>query len=149
MTHQQTVISEQLITTFFPKQFLAAIQLNPDTSEAVSPSTPAPAIALDLQLTPKLRIAREKLQMADGPQILKILAYLRISCNLMRQMAGTPQTASAQDSMSYSELVKALVAYDRAWWTGCTINSTGCLRSPDAVVDGLLSTIEEFHQIYG
>lgn len=149
MTHQQTVISEQLIATFFPKQFLAAIQLTPDPSETVSPATHASAIASDLQLAPKLRLAREKLQMTDGPQILKVLAYLRISCNLMRQMPGTPQTISAQDPISYSELVKALVAYDRDWWTSCTINSTGCLRSPDAVVDRLLSTIEEFHQMYG
>lgn len=165
MPHQQTVISEQLINTFFPKQFLATIQSTPDTSEAVSSPTPAstpdtseavfsptPAstIVPHTKLAQKLRTAREKLQLADGPQVLKVLAYLRISCNLMRQMQSTPlQMSSAQDlTLIYSELVKALLAHDRHWWTHCTINSTGCLRSPDAVVDHLLSTIEEFHQIY-
>lgn len=148
MTHSQTAISEQLITTFFPKQFLVAIQLTPDASETVSPSTQAPAIAPNPQLAHKLRVAREKLQTVDGPQVLKVLAYLRVSCNLMRQMQETPLQSSQDSTLSYSELVKALVAHDRNWWTHCTINSTGCLRSSDEIVDHLLSTIEEFHKIY-
>lgn len=147
MTRQQTVISEQLITTFFPKQFLAAIQPTPDTSETVSPSTPE--IASNSQLKHQLRIAREKLQMADGPQVLKVLAYLRISCNLMRQMQETLLQSSQDSMLSYSELVEALLAHDRNWWAYCTINSTACLRSSDTVVDQLLRPIEEFHQIYG
>ncbi len=150
MPHQQTVISEQLVNIFFPKQFLAAIQSTPDTSEAISPSTPAPSIVPHPKLAQKLQAAREKLQQPDGPQILKILAYLRISCNLMQKMQpASLQPASAQDSpLTYLELVKVLVAHDRYWWTYCSINVTGCLRSTDAAIDRRLSPIEEFHQLY-
>ncbi len=148
MPHQQTVISEQLITTFFPKQFLASIQSIPDAQETIASSVSAPVVPHP-KLAQKLQVAREKLQQADGPQVLKVMAYLRISCNIMRQMPGLSLQNSAEDAtLSYSELVKALVAHDRNWWTHCTINSTGCLRSPDAVVDHLLSTIEEFHKVY-
>jgi hypothetical protein len=149
MTRQQTVISEQLITTFFPKQFLATIQPIPDIAEPIAPSVSTPVVPQGT-LAQKLQIAREKLQQADGPQVLKVMAYLRISCNIIRQISETSlQTSFAPDkTRSYSELVKALVAHDRNWWAHCTINSTGCLRSSDPIVDCLLSTIEEFHQIY-
>jgi hypothetical protein len=148
MTGQQSVISEKLITTFFPKQFLASIQVAPTAPEAFS-IAPAPVICHPT-LANKLKIARAKLQPAHTPQMLKYLAYLRISCNLMQQMQGASlQSSSPQDSSpSYSQLVEALVAHDRNWWTHCTVSSIGCLRSSDTVVDHLFSTIEEFHQIW-
>jgi hypothetical protein len=148
MTRQPTLISEQLITTFFPKQFLASIQTVPNTTEGLS-TAPATLISHPT-LARKLKVARAKLQPSDGPQMLKMLAYLRISCNLMQQMQGAPlQPSSTQDSTpSYAGLVEALVDHDRNWWTHCTISSTGCLRSSDTTIDQLLGIIEEFHQIY-
>jgi hypothetical protein len=143
------MISDQLIATFFPKQFVASLQLVPEAPAAFSPA-PTTVISHP-QLVRKLQVARAKLQQADAPQMLKALSYLRISCNLMQKMQGAPlQSSVATDAnLPYAKLVEALVAHDRTWWNHCTISTTGCLRSSDAVIDQLFSTIEEFHQVYG
>jgi hypothetical protein len=149
MAHQQTVISEHLITTFFPKQFLTSLQLVPEAAGTVS--SLAPSVTSHPKLVRKLQVARAKLHPTDGPQLLKYLAYLRISCNLMQQMQGTSVPTRADQDLTppYSRLVEALTFHDRDWWTHCTVSSIGCLRSSDAVVDQLLSAIEQFHQLYG
>jgi hypothetical protein len=85
--------------------------------------------------TPKLQAAQQKLNAVDVPFELRVVAYLRLSCSMLRPMG-----------ISYTGLLQALSQHNREWLTTCKITKRGMLKSSDRIINELLKPIKELHQ---
>lgn len=85
--------------------------------------------------TPKLHAAQQKLNATDVPFELRVVAYLRLSCSVLKPTG-----------MSYTGLLQALSHHNREWLNTCQITKTGVLKSSDRMINELLKPIKELHQ---
>jgi hypothetical protein len=88
-----------------------------------------------------LATAREKLQNAHTPSLIKCVSYLRICCLLMRKNNSTPTEYS-----SYLNLMKLLSETEVEWWNKCFVSDTGVLTSDVPSLKLLLQPIEQLHK---
>jgi len=80
-----------------------------------------------------LKSAQQKLVMADVPPLLRMTAFLRLSC------------LALNDSIAYSVLLQKLCCHQN-WWLTCEVTSAGTLHSSNAEVNLLLAPINRLHE---
>jgi hypothetical protein len=85
--------------------------------------------------TPTLQAAQQKLNAANVPFELRVVAYLRLSCSVLKPTG-----------ISYTGLLQALSHHNREWLNTCKITKTGVLKSSDRMIDELLKPIKVLHQ---
>ncbi len=81
----------------------------------------------------RLAAARQKLSAPHVPALLRITAFLRLSCTAL----DTPGT--------YPQLLQALAQYDKDWWQACEISPDGLLCSADPEISWLLAPVLQLH----
>ena len=81
----------------------------------------------------RLAAARQKLIAPHVPALLRITAFLRLSC-------ATLDTPGA-----YPQLMQALAQYNKEWWTACDISPDGMLYSLDPEIYWLLEPVLQLH----
>jgi hypothetical protein len=84
-----------------------------------------------------LQIARQKLLASHVSPILRITAFLRLSC------------LALEGSGNYSQLMRSLFDYDPDWWRTCDITPTGELISTDVEVQQRLALVLRLHSARG
>jgi hypothetical protein len=80
-----------------------------------------------------LESARQKLLRNDVPPLLRVTAFLRISC------------LAVDEPGAYAKLMQQLCSH-QAWWTTCTASSDGTLKSSNPEINLLLASINRLHQ---
>jgi hypothetical protein len=91
----------------------------------------------------QLQVARQKLQSSDSPDLLKKVAYLRISCSVIEKLQ--PHLPGERAGLSYyTWLMQALAACDPQWWQTCQVNDRGHLTSSNLKIEQLLRPIKSF-----
>jgi hypothetical protein len=77
-----------------------------------------------MRSTSKLQAAQQKLNAVDVPFELRVVAYLRLSCSVLKPMG-----------MSYTGLLQALSQHNREWLKTCQITKSGMLKSSDRIIN--------------
>lgn len=80
-----------------------------------------------------LEAARQKLLASHVSPLLRMTAFLRISC------------AALEEAGAYSQLMQALFQHDREWWKTCEITPEGILSSSDPEIQWLLEKVLKLH----
>ncbi len=81
-----------------------------------------------------LAFARHRLLATDLPQILRVTAFLRLSCSVL------------DDPEAYSHLLEQLAAYP-GWWLTCSVTPATTLTSSDPAIADLFAPINHLHQL--
>lgn len=77
--------------------------------------------------------ARQKLLASHVPALLRMTAFLRLSCTALGTQGAYPQ------------LMEALFRYDKEWWKACEVLPDGVLCSSDPGIYWLLEPILQLH----
>lgn len=80
-----------------------------------------------------LESARQKLLITDLPQLLRVTAFIRLSC------------LTLDEPGAYSKLMQQLSCY-KEWWMTCEVTATGTLKSENPKINLLLEPINLLHQ---
>jgi len=80
-----------------------------------------------------LESARQKLLAPHVSPLLRMTAFLRISC------------AALEEPGAYSQLMQALFQHDREWWKTCEVTPEGMLSSSDPEIQWLLERVLKLH----
>lgn len=80
-----------------------------------------------------LYTARQKLLAADVPFLLRVTAFLRLSCLAL----GYPET--------YPRLMQGLCDHNPEWWHTCDVTATGVLESADPEIQQRLAIVLQAH----
>ncbi|MGA7933250.1 MAG: hypothetical protein WCA35_06860 [Kovacikia sp.] len=81
-----------------------------------------------------LAAAQQKLLATDGPMMLRMVSFLRISCSLLEEKGA------------YSSLMKQLFQCDAQWWASCVITSDGLVKSNNPDIQNLLLPVLSLYQ---
>lgn len=84
-----------------------------------------------------LELAKQKLLAPNVPMVMRITAFLRLSCLALGE-AGC-----------YSQLMQTLFNHNPEWWKTCEVTSDGLLISSDLEVQKLLSVVLQLHSQSG
>lgn len=85
------------------------------------------------QTQQRLAAARQKLLAPHVPALLRMTAFLRLSCTAL----DTPG--------AYPQLMQALAQHDKEWWKACTVSPDGVLSSSDPEIYWLLEPVLQLH----
>ncbi|MDX2228092.1 MAG: hypothetical protein NW220_00550 [Leptolyngbyaceae cyanobacterium bins.349] len=80
-----------------------------------------------------LESAKQKLVMANVPPLLRMTAFLRLSC------------LALNGSITYSILLQKLCRHQN-WWMTCNVTPEGTLKSSNAEINLLLAPINWLHE---
>lgn len=80
-----------------------------------------------------LASARQKLLAPHVPALLRITAFLRLSC------------AALGTDGAYPQLMQALFRYDKEWWKACEVSPDGVLCSSDPEIYWLLEPVLQLY----
>ena len=79
-----------------------------------------------------LTAARQKLVTPDLPQVLRMSAFLRLTC------------LTLEESGAYTQLMQQLFEYPQ-WWLTCKVTPVGTLHSSNPNINRLLEPINHLH----
>ena len=104
------------------------------------PTTPALSLVAPLNATPLaspqarlLCAAQAKLLDEQVPQLIRLTAFLRLSC------------AALDTPGAYAQLQRALYQSNPQWMNTCEVSNTGRLHSTDLAIQALLTPILQLH----
>ncbi|PSB34133.1 hypothetical protein [Stenomitos frigidus] len=85
------------------------------------------------QAQPRLEAARQKLLAPHVPPLLRMTAFLRLSCSTLEAPGA------------YSQLMQALFSHHPTWWQTCEVTAAGALQSSDPEIQLLLAVVSQLH----
>jgi hypothetical protein len=80
-----------------------------------------------------LESARKKLLSPYAPVLLRIVGFVRLSCNTLDKPGA------------YSQLMQALSEHNKEWWKACEILPDGMLFFSDPAIHALLEPVLQLH----
>lgn len=80
-----------------------------------------------------LAFARHRLLATDLPHILRVTAFLRLTCS------------TTNDPDAYAQLLEQLAAHP-GWWLTCAVTPANTLTSSDPAIAHLFTPINQLHE---